>query len=106
MLGFVVLGVAAIFRAAISQHAAQPHPPRIIERHDAIVDEISRGDGRLAIIELGEGDLGVGVDKAVAAQPPLRVEIVKRPDGSSGFIVLHDAFGARGRRHPKQDRSS
>ena len=51
---FVVLGVAAIFRAAISQHAAEPHLPRIIERHDAIVDEIGRGDGRLAIIELGE----------------------------------------------------
>jgi hypothetical protein len=29
---FVVLGVAAIFRAAISQHAAEPHLPRIIER--------------------------------------------------------------------------
>ena len=28
------------------------------------------------------------VEHAVAAQPPLRVEIVKRPDGSSGFIVL------------------
>ena len=55
----------SIFVAAISQHAAEPHPPRIIERHDAIVDEISRGDGRLAIIELGEGDLGVGVDKGL-----------------------------------------
>ena len=28
------------------------------------------------------------VEHAVAAQPPLRVEIVKRPDDSSGFIVL------------------
>jgi len=28
------------------------------------------------------------VERAVAAQPPLRVEIVKRPDDSSGFIVL------------------
>ena len=24
----------------------------------------------------------------MAAQPPLRVELIKRPDGSSGFIVL------------------
>src|SRR5271168_3959324 len=28
------------------------------------------------------------VERAVAKQPPLRVEIVKRPDDSSGFIVL------------------
>ena len=28
------------------------------------------------------------VKRAAAAQPPLRVEIVKRPDGISGFIVL------------------
>ena len=28
------------------------------------------------------------VEHAVAAQPPLRVEIVKRPDDSAGFIVL------------------
>ena len=28
------------------------------------------------------------VERAVAAQPPLGVEIVKRPDDSSGFIVL------------------
>ena len=28
------------------------------------------------------------VESAVAAQPPLRMEIVKRPDDASGFIVL------------------
>ena len=28
------------------------------------------------------------VESVVASQPPLRVEIVKRPDASSGFIVL------------------
>src|ERR1700691_5355232 len=82
---FVVLGVAAIFRAAISQHAAEPHLPRIIERHDAIVDEISRGDGRLAIIELGKGDLGVGVDKGllVDAADPLHVADVERILGAA-----------------------
>src|ERR1700735_1876646 len=79
-LVFVVLGVAAIFRAAIRQHAAEPHLPRIIERHDAIVEEISRGDGRLAIIELGEGDLGIGVDESllVDASDPLHVADVER----------------------------
>jgi transposase len=28
------------------------------------------------------------VESVVASQPPLRIEIVKRPDASSGFIVL------------------
>src|SRR6201982_44431 len=79
-LVFVVLGVAAIFRAAIGQHAAEPYIPRIIERHDAIVEEVSRGDRRLAVVELGEGDLGVGVDKGllVDAPDPLHVADVER----------------------------
>ena len=34
------------------------------------------------------GDNARKVEHAVAAQPPLRVEIVKGPDDSSGFIVL------------------
>ena len=67
---FVVLGVAAIFRAAIGQHAAEPYLPRIIERHDAIVEEIGRGDRRLAVVELGEGDLGVGVDESLLVDAP------------------------------------
>ena len=37
-LVFVMLGVAAIFRAAIGQHAAEPYLAGIIERHDAIVE--------------------------------------------------------------------
>ena len=36
-----------------------------------------------------DGDYNAGqVKRAAAAQPPLRVEIVKRPDDISGFIVL------------------
>src|SRR5579863_7506513 len=60
---FVMLRVAAIFRAAIGQHAAEPYLPRIIERHDAIVEKIGGGDRRLAVVELGESDLGVGIDE-------------------------------------------
>src|SRR3984957_13470314 len=63
----------------------RPHLPRIIERHDAIVEEISRGDGRLAIIELGEGDLGIGVDEGllVDAADPLHVADVERILGAA-----------------------
>jgi len=62
---FVVLRVAAIFRAAIGQHAAELHLVGVVERHDPIVEQIGGGDRRLAVIELGEGDLGVGVDEGL-----------------------------------------
>ena len=42
----------------------------IIERHDAIVEEIGRGDRRLAVIELGESDLGVGIDERLLVDAP------------------------------------
>ena len=76
----MVLGVAAIFGAAIGQHATEPHLLRIIEWDDAIVEEIGGGNGRLAVIKLGEGDLGVGVDKGllVDAADPLHVADVER----------------------------
>jgi hypothetical protein len=63
----------------VSQDAAQPHFPRIIERDDAIVDEIGRSNGRLAVIELGEGDLCVSVDESllVDASGPLYVADVE-----------------------------
>ena len=62
---FMVLRVAAIFRAAIGQHAAELHLMAVVERHDAIVKKIGRRDRRLAVIELGEGDLGVGIDEGL-----------------------------------------
>ena len=69
-LVFVMLRIAAIFRAPIGQDATELNLVGVIERHDAIVEEISGGDRRLAVIELGEGDLGVGVDKLVDAPDP------------------------------------
>ena len=62
---FMMLGIAAIFRATIGQHAAELHLVGVVEGHDAIVDEIGGGDRRLAVIELGEGNLGVGVDEGL-----------------------------------------
>ena len=51
----------------------------VIERHDAIVNEIGGGDRRLAVVELGEGDLGIGVDERllVDAPDPLHVADVE-----------------------------
>ena len=57
----------------------------VVERHDPIVEEIGGGDRRLAVIELGEGDLGVGVDEGllVDAPDPLHVADVERVLGAA-----------------------
>ena len=34
----------------------------VIERQDAVVEQVGRRDRRLPIVELGEGNLGIGVD--------------------------------------------
>jgi hypothetical protein len=49
------------------------------EGKDAIVEEISSRDRRLAIVELGESDLGIGVDERllVDAPEPLQVADVE-----------------------------
>ena len=70
-LVFVMLRIAAIFRAPIGQDATELNLVGVIERRDAIVEEISGGDRRLAVIELGEGDLGCGSSgSACAASVP------------------------------------
>ena len=69
-LVFVVLGVAAIFGAAIGQHPAELHLLGIVERHHPIIEQVGGGDRRLAVIELGEGDLRIGVDEGLLIDTP------------------------------------
>ena len=66
----VVAFTAAEFGATIGQHPRQPDSVLIIERHHSIVEDLGRGDWCLAIIELGEGDLGIGVDEGLLVEPP------------------------------------
>ena len=40
------------------------------ERDHAVVEKIGRGDRRLAIVELGESDFGVGVDEGLLVDRP------------------------------------
>ena len=61
----VMLGVTAILRAAIGQHPAQHNAVLLEERQHPIVQNLRRGDWRLAVIELGEGHLGVGIDEGL-----------------------------------------
>jgi hypothetical protein len=50
---------AAELAAAVSPHAQELNIMLLEERQHTIVEQIGGRDRRLAIIELGEGDLGV-----------------------------------------------
>ena len=69
-LVLVPLGVAAVFRSPVGEHPAELHLLRVEERHDPVVQQIGRGDRRLALVELGEGYLRVGVDEGLLVDPP------------------------------------
>ena len=64
----VALGTAKL-GAAIGQHARQPDGVLVIERHHPIIEDLGRGDRGLAVIELGKGDFGIGVDKGLLTDP-------------------------------------
>ena len=57
---FVMLGIAAIFRAPIGKNALQRDAVLLVEGQNSVVEEIGRRDRCLAVVELGESDLGVG----------------------------------------------
>jgi hypothetical protein len=42
----------------------------VVERHHPVIEDLGRGDRRLAIVKLGEGHLGVGVDDGLLVDPP------------------------------------
>ena len=67
-LVFVAL-VAAELGAAVGQHARQPDAVLVVERHHPIVEDLGRGDRGLAVIELGKGDFGIGVDDGLLIDP-------------------------------------
>jgi hypothetical protein len=68
-LAFMRLGGAAEFRAAVGQHAAELDVVLVEERHDAVVEQVGGGDRGLAVIQLGERHLRVGVDEGLLVDP-------------------------------------
>src|SRR5438034_1086590 len=74
-LVLVPFGIAAILAAAVGQHAQQLNLMAVEEWQDPVVQKIGRRDWRLAIIELGEGHLGVGVDEGLLVDPPHALQI-------------------------------
>ena len=67
-LVFMALGAAKL-GATIGQHARQPDGVLVVKRHHAIVEDLGRGDRGLAVVQLGKGDLGIGVDKGLLIDP-------------------------------------
>jgi hypothetical protein len=61
---------AAKFRGAtFGTHAAQLDVVLVEERHDAVVEQVGGGDRGLAVIQLGECHLRVGVDEGLLVDP-------------------------------------
>src|SRR4029450_11692376 len=74
-LVLVPLRIAAVLAAAIGQYAQQLDVIALEQRDHAVVEEISRRNRRLAIVELGAGNLGVGVDEGLLVDAPNSLQI-------------------------------
>src|SRR5262249_49755562 len=68
-LVFMALGAAKL-GAAIGQHARQSDTVLVIKRHHSVIEDLGRGDRGLAVIQLGKGDLGIGIDEGLLIDPP------------------------------------
>ena len=68
-LVFVTLVIAAIFGASIRQHAAERNVVASEERDHPVIQQISGGDRRLAVVELGKSDLGICLDEGLLVDP-------------------------------------
>ena len=62
---FAPLRIAAVLAAAVSKHSQQLDFMAVEERQHPVVEEIGCRDRRLTIVQLGEADLGVGVDEGL-----------------------------------------
>src|SRR5438477_4575887 len=88
---FVVLALAAVFRTAIGEHAQQRNLMLFEEWQYAVVEQVGRDQGVLAVIEFGEGDYGVGVEET------LLVDTTYSLDGAHVVRVLRaQVAGMRG----------
>lgn len=61
----VRLGLAAVFSPAIRQDAQHAHAVFGKERQNPVVQQVGPGDRRLGRVQLGKGDLAVGIDKGL-----------------------------------------
>ena len=85
--------IAAELAAAVRQHAQQLDIVLLEERQHTVIEQIGGGDGRLAVVELGKADLGVGVDEGllVDASNTLQVADIERILGAAVPWILEFA---------------
>src|SRR5215472_11646937 len=80
-----------------SEHAQELDIMLLEERQHTVVEQIGGRDRRLTIVELGEGDLGVGVDEGLLINAPNSLEIanIERVLGAAvpGMLALELAMG-------------
>src|SRR6266480_3622799 len=74
-LVLVPFGIAAELAAAVGEHAQQLGIVLLEEWQYPVVQQVGRGDRRLAVIQLAESDLGIGVDEGLLVDPPDALEI-------------------------------
>ena len=80
---------AAELGAAIGEHTAHDDLVLVEEWHHPVVHQVGGGERRLAIIELGEGHLGVGVDSLVMnKEAPNKRRAPRRTIGARPYRAL------------------
>src|SRR5262245_30135151 len=70
----LVVLAAAELAAAVGEHADERNGVRVEERHDAIVEQVSRRQRGLGQVQLAKADLGVGVDEGLLVDAPYSLE--------------------------------
>src|SRR5262245_20638440 len=69
-LVLMALGLAAELCATIGEHTTDHDLVLVEERDDAIVHQVGGRERRLAVVELGECHLGIGVDRCLLVDAP------------------------------------
>ena len=90
-----------IFRASVRQDPQHRQVVLLVERQHFIVEKVSGGDRRLRAVELGVGDLGIGIHVGLLVDAPhalqradieriLRTKVARMRgiNLTAGFVIL------------------
>ena len=88
-LVLVPLGGAAILGAAVGQHPTQWDALLVEEWNHSVVEKIGRNQRGLAIVELGEGQFGVGVEEGLLIDATDAFECADVEESVGNFVLSH-----------------
>ena len=71
----VAFPVATVFRSAIGQDSEQRHAVLLEERQHPVIEHVGCRDRVLAVVELGKGELAVGVDEGLLVDAPDALQV-------------------------------